>query len=1381
MNLKSNSLGIAITSCLIFGLAAFAGSAIGQESQESEDYQTRRARRKEDLRGVFAVLEHADGKIEYAVDPAPRYAPISPPRAKRVTWSGVLTTYEEGQYRFAAEFRGKLLWKMGKQLLVSEMVLEATARASPEIALPAGEHEFSIEFEPMSDQGSLRTFWSGPKFLAEPMPEAALNYGFIYELPELTRAETIGDIYPTWRRGNELFRTSRCAACHELAGEPSVDAASNLAAAGDWLRPEWVVNTLVAHERGLHRSMPTFELDRSEAETIANAICKSNAQETKSTADAASLAKGEELLTTTGCLACHAWKDISAQQNSFGGDLTHIGEKYSGQFFEKWLAAPKAIQPTSKMPKPDLSKAEIDAISMLLRHSRGPLPALAATDDAKMDPKPLIAQHRCNACHQLSDDLAAAPVGAPIKSSIKADWEDSCLGEPTSRHPGYRFSTAETQALKAYITSKLKRTLFSSFSTLDETPLSKHGCVNCHSRGTNGGLRSKLLETVAEEPERFSNLPGMLPPSLESVGDKLLPNALADSVQRTAKTKSLRPWLSVRMPHYVLSKDQLKALLDQLTWEDQVPDSILELLSKAPATTRGDAELKSAGARLVTTDGFSCTSCHDIGKWKASPAKPAARGTDLAECGLRIRESWFYRWLRNPARISPNMEMPSVQVAAKGVLGDDLDLQSRALWKALNERGFTPPSSGALRVLAGNASARQPTAYLMDVVIADGKTYIKPLVIAFPKQVNLLWDMEQNRLARFWVGEAARQYTRGKSWYWQVEGDNLLLATGRAGSEMSLVDGGKRLASQRSGQFQTEIDSLKVDAEAISIGHRVHFTLSDGRQQSVRVTQRFAPFVQRTAAESKSGFSREITFEGLAPAQTMELAIESLISQQLDVQIRRLESQSGGFLYEYLTNTPRTDAIGQPFFVKAEAASSPELVPGFVAHRLPLPIEIMPTAMAWRPDSKLGVASLRGRVWEISDTDGDGVEETAAPFTDELAAPYGLAGAREGYDILAKGGLYRAADQNGDGVAEELRLLASGWGHTDDYHDWAVGLPSDGQGGYYVVIPCQQDDRSAEAAQYRGKMLHLVTRENTLADPRTFEIKVVSSGHRFPMGLARRATDGELFVSDNQGNYNPFNELNHVSAGRFFGFLNQLDKKQKKTVSALTPPAINIPHPWTRSVNGICFLESPAGKSFGPYEGHLIGCEYDTRRLVRMTLQRTGDSFQGAVYPFSREASKDGIGFLGPVSCAISPRGELYVGSMKDSGWGAGNNVGEVFQLKFKADSLPAGIREVTATGEGQLTIELHGAIDPAAARDARNYRIESYTRISTPAYGGDDQQRKRETIEQIEFDEKSGRAQVTLDKLRSGFVYEIHLDQKIALGEDFFPTEAHFTYHRAP
>src|SRR5205823_1909150 len=153
-----------------------------------------------------------------------------------------------------------------------------------------------------------------------------------------------------------------------------------------------------------------------------------------------------------------------------------------------------------------------------------------------------------------------------------------------------------------------------------------------------------------------------------------------------------------------------------------------------------------------------------------------------------------------------------------------------------------------------------------------------------------------------------------------------------------------------------------------------------------------------------------------------------------------------------------------------------------------------------------------------------------------------------------------------------VEVIASGWGYSHDYHDWAVGLPMNERGEYFLGIPCQQDKRSPAAARFHGNVLRLVPRKPTPDEPRRFTQEPISAGHRLPMGLALDRS-GELFVTDNQGNYNPFNELNHIRPGAHFGFINTLDRG--KPAPPLTPPAIDIPHPWTRSVNGICFLDTP--------------------------------------------------------------------------------------------------------------------------------------------------------------------------------------------------------------
>jgi hypothetical protein len=325
-------------------------------------------------------------------------------------------------------------------------------------------------------------------------------------------------------------------------------------------------------------------------------------------------------------------------------------------------------------------------------------------------------------------------------------------------------------------------------------------------------------------------------------------------------------------------------------------------------------------------------------------------------------------------------------------------------------------------------------------------------------------------------------------------------------------------------------------------------------------------------------------------------------------------------------------------------------------------------------------------------------------------------------------------------------------------------------------------------------------RKNEPPDPdNPFDIEVISAGHRFPMGMAMNR-EGELFVTDNQGNYNPFNELNHVKKDAHFGFINALEKEKGFQPPPLTEPAINIPHPWTRSVNGICFLDTPASLAgtkpstgapgasllpaksiYGPLEGHLVGCEYDTRRLIRMSLQKVNGEYQGAAYPLSIPPADVEKGLLGPIVCAIKPTtGELYVGEIRDSGWGASNNIGQIVKIKIEPEKLPCGIAEVRATATG-FTIDLFQPVDEKLAADVASYSISSYRRESTPAYGGPDLDRREEKISTATVSDNQKRVRLTLPELRAGHVYELRLKNLAPGGGTFHPDEAHYTLKQIP
>ena len=706
--------------------------------------------------------------------------------------------------------------------------------------------------------------------------------------------------------------------------------------------------------------------------------------------------------------------------------------------------------------------------------------------------------------------------------------------------------------------------------------------------------------------------------------------------------------------------------------------------------------------------------------------------------------------------------------------------------------------------------------------------FVKPLVIGLPNRHNVLYDLADARLAAWWIGDTARERTRGKSWYWEPGGTQLWQPAGGP-AELRLARGAAWISPDAgSQQFPTEFDWLEHTDEGLRFGHRLRFPSENQSRDSepvvVSIVQQFSPVGDPGGATPATGFARRLELAtSIAKARLQLIAAPGEVwtissdgrqasgpqgaREQLTIEIgddspwRFVRPAAGGpgpAAIELATAAADKPAVCELIYrtrlpvdqfpprevkLAVPLVESLKVVPGWAATRLPVDNAIMPTGLAWHDDGTLVVSSLKGRVYLARDTDGDGLEDALAPLSDDLAAPYGVHATPDGaVDVITKYALLRLYDRDGDGRAERTEVLASGWGHTDDYHDWAVGLPRDPRGNYYVALPCQQDDRSPAAAQLRGRGLRLVPPASNAQGAR-YGIEIICEGLRFPMGLALNR-GGELFATDNQGNYNPFNELNHLRPGAHFGFINKLERQGNQRPE-LAEPAIDIPHPWTRSVNGICFLETPEKMRvsqpgiFGPFEGHLLGCEYDTRRLVRMSLELVDGQYQGAAYPFSSEPAEGEPGLLGPVVCAVAPDGSVYVGGMRDSGWGAGANIGSLVKLT-PGKTVPSGLAEMRATPDGFL-LEFTQPVDRAAAETPAKYSLSLYRRESTPAYGGPDQDRRQAKVTAAELLPDGRTVRLTVDPLQAGFVYELRIDDAVAGDETLWPAEAYYTLRKIP
>jgi mono/diheme cytochrome c family protein len=1304
-----------------------------------------------------------------------------PPGDFSARWEGQLLVLSPGEHRFYVYAAGEVSLDVDGNKILAASAQTAQWLDSPAVDLEFGHHKIAVGFRKTSGGARVGLYWSGPQFDLEPVPGRLLFH------------EPSSDPNDRFERGAELWRSLRCGNCHpQVAGPAGLPAPSLIGLSGNISR-NWLIGWLRAGNRpddedqgAAARRMPHFGLDDRDANAAADYLLVAEPAEQSHVNDQGdNVVRGRRLFLTLGCLACHRLGDLGTAGLFGGGDLARVADKRPAGFFARWLADPAKINPAHRMPVFRLSEDERRELSAWLATLGGPAGAsdgraAAATDPARG--RAVVEALRCRACHALP---GLKP--APASIAIRDGWANrpSCFDRPDTGkggRPGYRLSPAQREALTVYLTAVRRG---SPAGDDGRFVLKERNCLGCHARDGEEGIAARLAVLVERQPELAPLLPTLTPPALTAIGDKLHDEALGDAV--SLRNPPLRPWLTVRMPRFNLSPEELAALTGHLATIDRIPDR------PRPEAKTDAKSLAAVGGRLVTSAGFGCTSCHNIGTWEPTNVALAARGTDLSLVGKRIRHAWFDRWVRNPARIVPRMEMPAIQIPLRGVLGDKLDSQLAAVWQVLNTPGFNPPAVGPVRV-ARHSGDDGPPVVVTDVVNIGEQVIVRPVMIGLKNRHNAVYDLGANRLVAWWVGDTARQQTRGKSWCWEPAGANLL--SGAPGPELEMLEGGRTLSSvPLAGSSLADLDWFSNEGDSVAFGYRLKFA-DQGDTIMVRVVERFEPL-----DEEEKGLRRHWQIEGVpdrtrvrlrlpADEAGFRLRVDSPPASEQEVDGWRWlflppasEGEASVCDVRYVTRVEAPPAAAAPSS-PAEPIARLSVVPGYDAVCLPLPRSEMPTGLSWREDGTLAFCSLKGGVWLARDADGDGLQDRLQLVADGLAAPYGLACQDGTVDVATRFGVVRVNRFDAEGRARHAEVVASGWGYTADYHDWTIGLPRDARGNYYVGLPCQQDDRAAAEAYLRGTIVRLRPREKTANLPRLFDLDLVAAGVRFPMGLAIDHDD-EAFFTDNQGNYNPFNELNHVQRGARYGFINKLEARPGFQ-PPFEEPAVAVPHPWTRSVNGICFLYTPEAALkrfgrpvFGPFEGHLVGCEFDTRRLIRMSLEKVGGTYQGAAYPFSVEPAPGEPTFEGPVVAAVSPEGDIYVGNLRDSGWGGGQNTGSIVRLR-SGGPLPVGIAEVRALADG-FAVDFTGPVDRARAADRDNYSVASYRRVTTPAYGGPDVDREGESIVDVAPSADSRRVVLRLGRMRPGFVYELRLKNLAGNDRTFFPAEAHYTLKVVP
>jgi len=393
------------------------------------------------------------------------------------------------------------------------------------------------------------------------------------------------------------------------------------------------------------------------------------------------------------------------------------------------------------------------------------------------------------------------------------------------------------------------------------------------------------------------------------------------------------------------------------------------------------------------------------------------------------------------------------------------------------------------------------------------------------------------------------------------------------------------------------------------------------------------------------------------------------------------------------------------------------LVPGFTVQELPLKIGNL-NNVRYRHDGKLLAQGYDGRIYLLTDTDGDGLEDKAEFFWEQrtMRSPIGIAltpandPRGDGVFVASKGKVSLILDKDRDGRAEEEKVIAGPW--PEPFHGVdAMGLAVDPKdGSIYFGRGCANFveafliDKNTGQSQYK-----LADERGTIQriSPDFSRREIVCTGVRFTCALAFNR-HGDLFATDQEGatwlpNGNPLDELLHIERGQHYGFP---PRHPKHLPGVRDEPAVSEYSPQHQSTVGLVFNEGVnGGRHFGPahWEGDAIVCGESRGKLYRTKLAKT---------PLGYVAQNHLIASLTmlAVDACVTPASDLVIACHSGPpDWGTGPaGEGRIFKIRYTGTNVPQPVLAWAAAAD-EFRIAFDRPLDPGDwAKAQKQVKIEA-------------------------------------------------------------------------
>ena len=284
-----------------------------------------------------------------------------------------------------------------------------------------------------------------------------------------------------------------------------------------------------------------------------------------------------------------------------------------------------------------------------------------------------------------------------------------------------------------------------------------------------------------------------------------------------------------------------------------------------------------------------------------------------------------------------------------------------------------------------------------------------------------------------------------------------------------------------------------------------------------------------------------------------------------------------------------------------------------------------PTAIAFGPDGKLYIADIAGSLWVASDVNGDNKTDQLERFADGFKLLVGLAWRGDELFTASSGKIEALRDSDGDGVADQRRVVVEGLPSMVLMPHSNNGLAFGPDGRLYFGVGSTTNGQ-VEHHEHAAAILSV--------NPDGSELRVFARGLGNSFDIAFNASD-DLFAGDNSplggDNAELPDEFNYIVEGGHYGFPYYYGDPPENggtraAIVSFPPHAV------------------PTGMTF--YSGDRYPQEYRQSAFVALWGRGEIARVEVAQAPsgnYLAHSTTFASGFLYPIDMVTGPDGHLYV------------------------------------------------------------------------------------------------------------------------------------------